>query len=190
EQTLLKAYREYPTTSPSFHLVASIESAAVHLRTRGKSAIKDVIRHSTDLRKAIMGEKLDLEFLDEVLPDLGDILEAGAYDRTKLTISTYRYPLAGYHIRDRLEHEFHIVAEKAGPNSLTFISTYQLPPTAAKKTGRAIGRILEGRKSRPAGPKAQPGGAFGGIGGELVLEPYQASRLTTEATSLVKPAES
>ncbi len=180
-ERLLTAYREYCTTSPSYHLVASIEAAVMDLRTDGALKINRLVRLTTDLRKRLKGEGLCLEFLSEDLGQIGSEIESGRYDFTKLVASTYRYNTTGLQLSKALEGQHRIIAEKSGLRSILFLATFQLPDDAPEKTAQAWKALLNSQQPTASSPAAVSHPAFAALS-EPRYEPYMVSRIANEDT--------
>jgi arginine decarboxylase len=96
-------------------------------------------------------------------------------DKVKTTVALTAYDISGFAVSEALV-ERGIVVEKAGVNTLTFITTFQLEEAAIEATLRALGEILAGRELAPDAPKRMPDNPFRAIDDRPVMHPYHARR--------------
>ena len=170
-----EAYREYVTTSPSYHLLASADAAVRTLAAEGEGALDTAIRRTGELKDELRRRLPDLDLLDDPvwLEEIAD--HAAGVDLVKTTLGLARYELSGYDIADALV-ERHIVIEKAGVNTITLITTFQLGPSAVQETVGALVEIL-GPRVRPGGARREPPrNPFRAIDDRPVMHPYAARR--------------
>ncbi len=170
-----EAYREYVTTSPSYHLLASADAAVRTLAAEGEGALDTAIRRTAQLKDALRRLLPDLDLLDDPawLEEVAD--HAGGVDLVKTTLGLERYELSGYDVAEALVAR-HIVIEKAGVNTITLITTFQLGPTAVEETVGALAEIL-GPLVRPGGARREPPrNPFRAIDDRPVMHPYAARR--------------
>jgi arginine decarboxylase len=120
KEALLAAYAERVSTSQSVIIAASVGASQHYLAQHGHRCFADVIALTAELKRLLATAAPKLTFFDEECP--------GPHDPTKLTLSLDSYATSGYKLRDDLE-ALGIVAEKASPNTLTFLVT--LAATAA-----------------------------------------------------------
>lgn len=145
------AYREYSTTSPSYHLVASIEAAAELMRTKGRSELSRLKDLAHQLRRAIEARGLDVEFIEDAQRTLAPYTDPSVYDWTKLVVSIADYNIGAPQVAKSLEEVHGIVVEKADMHSLVFLATFQLPDVAPSTTAEALAEVLSkvGRETQP-----------------------------------------
>ena len=170
-----EAYREYVTTSPSYHLLASADAAVRTLAAEGEGALDTAIRRTGELKDELRRRLPDLDLLDDPvwLEEIAD--HAAGVDLVKTTLGLARYELSGYDIAEALV-ERHIVIEKAGVNTITLITTFQLGPSAVQETVGALVEIL-GPRVRPGGARREPPrNPFRAIDDRPVMHPYAARR--------------
>jgi lysine decarboxylase len=170
-----EAYREYVTTSPSYHLLASADAAVRTLAAHGERELGLAITRTRELKSRLREALPDLDFLE-------DALVAGDYDRhvgggdlVKTTVGLTRYTLTGYEVAERLA-ERHIVIEKAGVHTITLITTFQLAPNAVDDTVGALTDVLGGRLCAEGAREPLPANPFGAIDDRPVMHPYAARR--------------
>ena len=170
-----EAYREYVTTSPSYHLLASADAAVRTLVAEGEEALGTAIRRTSELKDALRERLPDLELLDDPawLTRMTD--HVSGTDLVKTTVGLARYDLSGYDVVQALI-ERGIVIEKAGVNTLTLITTFQLGPTAVEETVAALVDVL-GPRVRPDGARrSPPANPFRAMDDRPVMHPYAARR--------------
>jgi arginine decarboxylase len=170
-----EAFREYVTTSPSYHLLASADAAVRSLAATGRDALGACIAR-TRAFKALLRERLPrLRHLDDpawVGQHYGHV--AGC-DKVKTTLALSEYELSGFAVSEALV-ERGIVVEKAGVNTLTFITTFQLEEAAVEATARALEDILAGAELPDRDEKRMPANPFRAIDDRPVMHPYHARR--------------
>ncbi len=170
-----EAFREYVTTSPSYHLLASADAAVRALATDGREALGACLAR-TGRFAAMLRERLPLlEQLGEPAwrEAYGDHL--GGLDGTRLTVALSRYDVAGFAVAQSLV-ERGIVIEKAGIDTLTFISTFQLEDAAVPETVDALEAILAGRELPDSERKPALPDPFSAVDDRPVMHPYHARR--------------
>jgi lysine decarboxylase len=175
-ELLEEAYREYVTTSPSYGLLASADAAVRALAARGSDLLGVSIARTGELKAALRRGLPDLDHLDD--PRWLDAVRrnvAGA-DLVKTTLGLSRFSLSGYDVADALVARG-IVIEKAGVQTITLITTFQLGDTAVADTVAALTAVLDGRRLPGNARQATPGNPFAGIDDRPVIRPYDAKRL-------------
>jgi arginine decarboxylase len=174
-ELLEEAYREYVTTSPSYHLLASADAAVRTLAADGEEALGEAIIRTRELKGRLRAALPDLDHLDDPawIASVGD--HAAACDLVKTTVGLSRYALSGWEVADALV-ERGIVIEKAGTHTITLITTFQLGADAVADTVHALVDIL-GARVLPAGARepltADP---FAAIDDRPIMHPYFARR--------------
>lgn len=174
-ELLEEAYREYVTTSPSYHLLASADAAVRTLAAEGEEALEVCIGRSRAFRAELMRR----------LPDLDDLHDhnwldrhaehVSAIDPIKTTVGLSRYTLTGYEVAEALVAR-DIVIEKAGVNTITLITTFQLEPGAEEATLDALEAILAPCVVEGGGRMPGPANPFSAIDDRPVMHPYHARR--------------
>jgi lysine decarboxylase len=170
-----EAYREYVTTSPSYHLLASADAAVRTLAARGEDELGRAIERTRELKAALAQRLPDLDHLDDPAwcERFGDRL-AGC-DLVKTTVGLSRYALSGYDVAQALV-ERGIVIEKAGLHTITLITTFQLGPDAVADTVDALHEILAGHCLPGDAREPMPANPFSAIDDKPVIHPYHARR--------------
>jgi arginine decarboxylase len=170
-----EAFREYVTTSPSYHLLASADAAVRSLAATGRDALGACIGR-TRAFKALLRERLPrLRHLDDpswIGQHYGHV--AGC-DKVKTTVALSGYALSGFAVSEALV-ERGIVVEKAGVNTITFITTFQLEEAAVEATVAALEDILAGEELPGGEEKRMPANPFRAIDDRPVMHPYHARR--------------
>jgi lysine decarboxylase len=175
-ELLEEAYREYVTTSPSYGLLASADAAVRALAGCGERFLGEAIERTQRLKAGLRARLPELDHLDD--PRWLDAVRhhVGGCDLVKTTVGLSRYDLTGYDVFGRLV-ERGIVIEKAGVQTITLITTFQLADEAVAETVDALVAILDGRQLPGNARQPAPGNPFAGIDDRPVIRPYDAKRL-------------
>src|SRR4051794_25545470 len=175
-ELLEDAYREYVTTSPSYGLLASADAAVRALAGCGERVLGEAIDRTRRLKAALRGALPDLDHLDD--PRWMDAVSrnVGGCDLVKTTLGLSRFSLSGYDVADALVQRG-IVIEKAGVQTITLITTFQLAEEAVDETVAALVEILDGQQLPGNARTPSPGNPFAGIDDRPVIRPYDAKRL-------------
>jgi lysine decarboxylase len=96
-------------------------------------------------------------------------------DLVKTTLGLARYELSGYDVAQELV-ERHVVIEKAGVNTITLITTFQLAPDAVAQTVDALVEVLSDRVRPDGARRDPPANPFRAIADRPVMHPYAARR--------------
>jgi arginine decarboxylase len=170
-----EAFREYVTTSPSYHLLASADAAVRSLAATGRDALGTCIGRTLGLKAQLRSRLPRLRHLDDpawVGLHYGHV--AGC-DKVKTTVALSGYRLSGFAVSRALV-ERGIVIEKAGVNTITLITTFQLEEAAVEATMRALEEILAGNELPDGEEKRMPANPFAAIDDRPVMHPYHARR--------------
>ena len=97
-----EAYREYVTTSPSYHLLGSADAAVRTLAAVGEQALGESIARTRRLKQQLRERLPDLDHLDEPswLDETAD--HVAGHDLVKTTVGLTRYALTGYDVAEEL----------------------------------------------------------------------------------------
>jgi arginine decarboxylase len=174
-ELLEEAYREYVTTSPSYHLLASADAAVRTLAARGGEELGRAIDRTRALKDALRVSLPDLDHLDDPAWAAANADRVAACDLVKTTVGLSRFALSGYEVADELVRR-RIVIEKAGLHTITLITTFQLGPEAVDDTVRALHEILGGRELAGGAREPMPANPFSAIDDRPVMHPYLARR--------------
>ena len=170
-----EAFREYVTTSPSYHLLASADAAVRSLAATGRDALGACIGR-TRAFKALLRERLPrLRHLDDPAWIGQHYGHVAGCDKVKTTVALSGYALSGFAVSEALV-ERGIVVEKAGVNTITFITTFQLEEAAVEATVAALEDILAGQELPDGEEKRMPANPFRAIDDRPVMHPYHARR--------------
>jgi arginine decarboxylase len=174
-ELLEEAYREYVTTSPSYHLLASADAAVRTLAARGTEELGRAIERTRELKAALAERLPDLDHLDDPAWCARHAAHVAACDLVKTTVGLSRYDLSGYDVADALVARG-IVIEKAGLHTITLITTFQLGPDAVPDTVDALHAILAGHCLPGDARESTPTNPFSAIDDRPVMHPYLARR--------------
>jgi arginine decarboxylase len=170
-----EAFREYVTTSPSYHLLASADAAVRSLAATGREALGACIRRTREFKR-LLGERLPrLRHLDDPAWVGKHYAHVAGCDQVKTTVALSGYRLSGFAVSEALI-ERGIVVEKAGVNTLTLITTFQLEEAAIDATVGALENILAGHELPGDDAKPMPANPFRAIDDRPVMHPYHARR--------------
>jgi arginine decarboxylase len=174
-ESMEEAFREYVTTSPSYHLLASADAAVRSLAATGRDALGACIGR-TRAFKALLRERLPrLHHLDDPAWVGRHYAHVAGCDKVKTTLALSGYGISGFAVSEALV-ERGIVVEKAGVNTVTFITTFQLEEAAVEATVRSLQEILAGRELDGGAEKPMPANPFRAIDDRPVMHPYHARR--------------
>ncbi|MEA2227993.1 MAG: arginine decarboxylase, partial [Solirubrobacteraceae bacterium] len=170
-----EAYREYVTTSPSYHLLASADAAVRTLAAQGEDALGRAIGRTRALKAGLRERLADLDWMDDADWLRSVRAHAPGCDLVKTTVGLSRYGMSGYDVAKALV-ERGIVIEKAGVHTITLITTFQLREEAVAETVEALADIL-GARVLPDGARGpMTANPFSAIEDRPVMHPYFARR--------------
>jgi arginine decarboxylase len=172
-----EAYREYVTTSPSYHLLGSADAAVRALAAKGEELLGRSIERTDELKAALRAHPAlaALDWMDDPAWLRSWDAHIGGEDLVKTTMGLSRYACSGYEVARALVDRG-IVIEKAGINTITLITTFQLGPQAVPDTVAALGAVLDGRLLQGGAREPMPANPFGAIDDRPVMHPYHARR--------------
>jgi arginine decarboxylase len=170
-----EAFREYVTTSPSYHLLASADAAVRSLAATGRAELGACIGRTRALKEALRDRLPRLRHLDDPAWVGAHHAHVAGCDKVKTTVALSGYGLSGFAVADALTDRG-IVVEKAGINTVTLITTFQLEDAAVEATVRALEQILAGRELPDGEEKRMPANPFAAIDDRPVMHPYHARR--------------
>jgi lysine decarboxylase len=170
-----EAYREYVTTSPSYHLLASADAAVRTLAAQGEEALSRAIARTAELKAGLRARLPDLDWMDDAGWLASVRAHAAGWDEIKTTIGLSRYALSGYEVARALVDR-HIVIEKAGVQTITLITTFQLGPDAVDDTVGALADVLGGAALPGGAREPMAANPFRAIDDKPVMHPYAARR--------------
>ncbi|QIP84665.1 decarboxylase [Streptomyces sp. Tu 2975] len=168
-----EAYREYVTTSPSYHLLGSVDAALRLLDERGPRYLGISIELSESLRAGLAQNLPRLEILrltdDESLFDYSCI----GIDPTKTTLGLSAYDVSGFELAQTLADNG-VIVERAGLNSVVLVTTFQLHDGAVDRAVNAITNALRGKEIK--GTKRLLDNPFSAAGNWQKMRPYEVVR--------------
>ena len=170
-----EAFREYVTTSPSYHLLASADAAVRSLAATGREALGACIERTQEFKRLLRARLPRLEHLDDPAWVGRHYAHIAGCDLVKTTVALSGYAVSGFAVAQSLV-ERGIVVEKAGINTLTFITTFQLEAAAVDATVVALEAILGGQELPEGDEKPMPANPFRAIDDRPVIRPYHARR--------------
>jgi arginine decarboxylase len=170
-----EAFREYVTTSPSYHLLASADASVRALAANGHEALGGCIDRTRALKAALRERLPRLVHLDEPGWTGRHWSHVARTDLVKTTVALSAYDVSGFAVSQSLV-ERGIVLEKAGINTLTFITTFQLEASAVEDTVRALEEILAGRELAEGVSRPVASNPFSAFDDRPVMHPYHARR--------------
>jgi arginine decarboxylase len=179
-----EAYREYVTTSPSYHLLGSVDASLRFLADRGPGYLETSIERSELLRNELARRVPGLDILR--LTD-GDSLYAyscSGIDPTKTTLGLSRYGLSGFELAKMLADKG-VIVERAGPNSILLVTTFQLPEEAV---GRAVEAITDALKEKKVRRKRLPRDPFSAPRDTQRMRPYEVVRYANDLSDQIPMA--
>jgi len=138
-ELIYEAFREYATTSPSYHLLASLDAVRDYMEKRGKDVVESLIKKANYF-KDLLGKKLipPMKIMDDSLElDLVNDYISG-YDKTKTNIALTKYKENGFEVGKLLTKKYRIIVEKSGLNTLLFLTTYFITYSEIDRTIRAL----------------------------------------------------
>jgi arginine/lysine/ornithine decarboxylase len=170
-----EAFREYVTTSPSYHLLASADAAVRSLAANGRDALGGCIARTRAFKSQLRERLPRLVHLDEPAWTGKHWEHVARTDLVKTTVALSGYDLSGFAVSDALVGRG-IVVEKAGINTLTFITTFQLEAAAIGATVTALEEILAGHELPQGTSRTLASNPFSAIDDRPVMHPYHARR--------------
>ncbi|UJV43948.1 aminotransferase class I/II-fold pyridoxal phosphate-dependent enzyme [Streptomyces sp. AMCC400023] len=171
--TMGEAYREYVTTSPSYHLLGSVDASLRLLKERGREYLDGSIKRSATLREALAASLPALEILG--VTNERQYSSSRRLDPIKTTLGLSRYGVSGFALAKNLA-ENGIIVERAGLNSVVLVTTFQLPDGAVDRAVNAVTESLQGKEVPEGRIKTLPRDPFGACSGPQNMRPYEVVR--------------
>lgn len=129
------AYRTLLTTSPSWHLLASIDGARAYLEEHGA----DAIAREIEIAEYLEGELQDVlgRITDDAIRAAGspDVIRM---DRTKLLLHTHQVGLSGSGLADELARVHGVVVERSDEDTILLLVPFQNTMAQAHRSVAAI----------------------------------------------------
>lgn len=135
-----ETYKSTITTSPSFHLLASLDAARYLLAEKGPKLIDELIlitdHLSAGLQKLNGIRCLSFHSLRKKFHQLDN------WDKTKLLVNFEHTNLSALDIAEKLQDDYEIIVEKYEANNILFLTPLQNKLIEANATINAIEEIL------------------------------------------------
>lgn len=123
EKYIMDSYKTLMTTSPSFHLLASMDGTRHFMESKGETVINDLLKISNFFRErleTVSGVKIvESEDIFKKYPQIKDA------DESKILVNIKKTGLSGFDIAHSLENKHKIIVEKYEANNILFITTMQ-----------------------------------------------------------------
>lgn len=173
EVMMEEAYREYVTTSPSYHLLGSIDAALRLLDERGSRYLEVSIERSESLRAGLARNLPHLEILGLTDDDSLFKYSCTGIDPTKTTLGLSGYGISGFTLAKTLAKKG-VIVERVSPNSVVLVTTFQLHEGAVDRAVTAITNVLRGEELK--GEKKLLDNPFSAAGNWQKMRPYEVVR--------------
>lgn len=132
---LLDSYKALTTTSPSYHLLASLDGARYFMQERGEETINKLAEMADHMRSQLN------KIVGVHAYEPRDLMRAAGAGRMQVDPTKILVRFDGYsamEIAERLEHNHKIVVEKYESNSILFIMKFQNTMSDIAITIRAL----------------------------------------------------
>jgi arginine decarboxylase len=137
---LMASYRSLMTTSPSYHLLASLDAARYFMETYGADEILNVLTLADYFRGELaLIKDLHVVYEHEFLTGYDQI---SATDRTKVLVNVAGTGLSGFEIAHHLEEHHKVVVEKYEANNILFVTTFQNTRVEAALTAKYLRKSI------------------------------------------------
>lgn len=141
EKFVMDSYKSIITTSPSFHLLASLDAARFLMQTQGEKIINDLIsvaeKLSTELSRIKGIKVIDHNLITKKYPQVRSI------DKTKVLVNVKGTGIPGYEIAKDFESEYKVVLEKYEAENIFFIAIMQNTEYTAIETATRLKTCIE-----------------------------------------------
>ncbi len=174
-ELMYEAFREYATTSPSYHLLASLDAVRAYMEEKGREAVETLIKKA-DYFKDLLGKKLipPLKILDDSLEfDLAKDYISG-YDRTKTLIALTKFKETGFELGSLLAKN-RIIVEKSSLNTILMLTTFSMSYGDIDKTVRTLVNVT--KDFHKVSKKELIPNPFQHLETKPVIEPHTARRV-------------
>ena len=141
EKHIMDSYKSLITTSPSFHLLASLDGARYLMQTQGKDIINDQIKIAEKL-----GEELSKISGLKVISQSAIIKkypQVKAIDKTKVLVNVKATGVPGYEIAKNLEDDHKVILEKYEADNIFFIAILQNTDYEVAETAKRLKTCIE-----------------------------------------------
>lgn len=134
---LEECFEKYTTTSPAFHLLASLDAAREFMQTQGEKEMDRLINVANALSKKLSKQGLKI-LTKEICEEWKDNIES--IDQTKVLVRVDG--LDGVKVANDLEDRFNVVVEKSTKNTILFLTPLQTTMKDVEVTANAVRRLL------------------------------------------------
>ncbi len=148
---ILDSFKSIMSTSPSFHLLASLDAARFLMETDGASILDDLLSVASLFRNSIADVKgvkvINLDFVSKKYP------QVRYSDGSKVLINVKGTGHSGYEIAHLLETRYGVVVEKYEVDNMLFLNTFQNKVFEANQTVELFKKTLSdlGQKKQARG---------------------------------------
>ena len=143
KKILQRCHQNLTTTSPSYHLLASLDAARWYLENKGKKRLDEMIALANEFRDRINALPGLSTFGREYCNDLDCALDM---DLTKVQMRTVEGGFTGYEVDKYLEDEMNIITEKSDAYTLMFITTFEIKRKDMLATVSALSELVHSNK--------------------------------------------
>ncbi len=141
EKFVMDSYKSLITTSPSFHLLASLDGSRYLMETMGEEIIGELIDVADYLKESLAKiSAITVIYPSEIKKKYPQV---GAVDSTKVLINVKKTGLAGYEIAKHLEAGYGVVVEKYEADNILFISTFKNSRFDVEETARYLKETIK-----------------------------------------------
>lgn len=148
---MMDSYKSLMTTSPSFHLLASLDGTRYLMETKGEEIINYLLDIATLLRKGLSKiAGIEIVKLDLIKQKYGQI---EFLDESKVLVNVEKTGLTGCEIAHHLEKRYKVIVEKYEANNILFLTTFQNNKFEVKETIKSFEHSLQDLKNKKNGKK-------------------------------------
>jgi len=152
EKFIMDSYKSIITTSPSFHLLASLDAARFLMQTQGQTIIDQLISVANKLSLELSKIKgLNIVNHDDITKKYPQVKFS---DRTKVLVNVKNTKIPGYEIAKCLESDYKVVLEKYEAENIFFIAIMQNTEYTATETAIRLKACIEKLSKKGAKQKA------------------------------------
>ena len=143
---LVESYRSLGTTSPSYILLASLDSARETMEKRGKKKIERILK----IAKLLSDNISRIDGFSVVSTDYFKEKYPSVYDRdeTKVIVDVTKAGFNGYEVADILEKKYNIVVEADNIKTIILLVPFRATLNGVHKTVAALSEIARRPKRR------------------------------------------
>lgn len=146
EDNFIRSYQALSTTSPSFHLMASLDGARYFMETYGEESIESAVEVAE--RLSIGLSEIDGLSVVEQSKVKNLYPQIASADQTKVLVRLEDTSADGSTLAESLETKHKIILEKHEAKNLLFVSTFQNTLIDADKTSYLVSKAFGGIRSK------------------------------------------